>query len=286
MRFVAPPVAKSRSPRWLRSLSFSVITAAIIVWSGVAVQFFWPDLVNSAPPLTAPPLVIEPSINEPSVIQSSAIEPIPTASQTPPLTPSLVPAPQVSPTLPPVPIAPPLPNVQTKYGHFPYAQAEARRLISVGDYHGRPESLDQDAATAFKKMIQVARSAQIKIIPISGFRTINEQIGLFARQIQRQGSPQAAAFLSAPAGYSEHHTGYAIDLADANAPQDDLRYSFEQTAAYKWLKQNASTYGFELSFPEKNSQGISFEPWHWRYIGSPRATAIFAAARVNRTSTH
>jgi LAS superfamily LD-carboxypeptidase LdcB len=189
--------------------------------------------------------------------------------------PTALPTPGISPSIQPR-------TVQTKYGHFPYAQAERSRLVSVGSYYDRRESLDQEAAAAFKKMVQAAQAAQVKIVPISGFRTVTEQIALFERQIHRQGSPQAAAYLSAPAGYSEHHTGYAIDLGDGNAPQDDLRYSFEQTAAYRWMKHNASTYGFELSFPDKNTQGISFEPWHWRYIGSPRAATIFAAARAKK----
>jgi LAS superfamily LD-carboxypeptidase LdcB len=59
-------------------------------------------------------------------------------------------------------------------------------------------------------------------------------------------------------------------------------FYFESTSAYQWLARNAHNYGFELSFPQGNSQGVSFEPWHWRYVGSPRSSQIFAAARSSR----
>ncbi len=34
-------------------------------------------------------------------------------------------------------------------------------------------------------------------------------------------------------------------------------------------------FGFELSFPENNPQGVRYEPWHWRFVSSPEAQAIF-----------
>ena len=90
---------------------------------------------------------------------------------------------------------------------------------------------------------------------------------------------EAAAKISAPPGYSEHHTGFAIDLTDGNFPKKDLTIDFENTNAYKWLTRHAQDFGFELSFPPNNLQGLSYEPWHWRYIGSPEAASAFAQAR-------
>lgn len=128
-------------------------------------------------------------------------------------------------------------------------------------------------------VITAAAQAGIRLIPISGFRSVADQVKLFERQIQRRGSEENAAKLSAPPGYSEHHTGYALDIGDGNQPAADLKYEFENTAAYQWLRANATHgYGFELSFPENNRQGVSFEPWHWRYVGSSEAGQIFAVA--------
>ena len=128
-------------------------------------------------------------------------------------------------------------------------------------------------------MIYAARDEGVWIIPVSGFRDIVSQELLFKKQIQKRGSPEAAAKLSAPPGYSEHHTGYAIDLADGSYPKKDVTYEFENTNAYRWLTLHAKDFGFEMSFTANNSQGVSYEPWHWRFVGSPDSTKIFEQAR-------
>ena len=80
---------------------------------------------------------------------------------------------------------------------------------------------------------------------------------------------------SAPSGYSEHHTGLAIDI-------NETEEWFKDSPAYPWLLEHAFEYGFENSFPENNSQGLGFEPWHWRYIGvNGENKDIFAQARAN-----
>jgi D-alanyl-D-alanine carboxypeptidase len=57
---------------------------------------------------------------------------------------------------------------------------------------------------------------------------------------------------------------------------------FETTDAYRWLTCHAKEFGFEISFKQNNSQGVSFEPWRWRYVGTPDAAAIFTQARNQR----
>ena len=171
-------------------------------------------------------------------------------------------------------------QVKTNFGHFPYAENAKQRLVKVGVYYyDRPAFLDQDVADVFNQMMSDAKAQGVNLIIISGFRTIADQEKLFTRQVQRRGSQQAAAKLSAPAGFSEHHTGYAMDIGDGNSPKTDLKFEFENTAAYQWLAVNAHNYGFELSFPRNNPQGVSFEPWHWRYVSSQKANQIFAVAR-------
>jgi Peptidase family M23/D-alanyl-D-alanine carboxypeptidase len=101
---------------------------------------------------------------------------------------------------------------------------------------------------------------------------------LWNQQVAQQGSPAAAAKISAPPGYSEHHTGYAIDLG--TDPNTDLQSSFQTTAAYTWLQQNASTYGFQQSFTGAANQGADNEPWHFRYQGTPQAKSLFAQANA------
>jgi zinc D-Ala-D-Ala carboxypeptidase len=187
-----------------------------------------------------------------------------------------------------VAVAPITQQVKTLYGHLPYEENEPGRLVNAGQFirgdYVRSEQLDEETDAAFRQMAADAKAQGISLMPISGFRNVADQKDLFTKQIARRGSEEAASKLSAPPGHSEHHTGYALDIADAQQPDTDLKFSFQDTAAYQWLVGNAPKYGFELSFPENNKQGVSFEPWHWRYVGSPRASQIFATARSLRAN--
>ena len=174
------------------------------------------------------------------------------------------------------------PPVQTKLGHFPYQEDDPSRLVNAGTFvrgtYERSEQLDQEAFQAFQQMKSAAANNGVQLMIISGFRNISDQAVLFEKQIARRGSESEAARSSAPPGHSEHHTGYALDIADQQS-DTDLKVSFQETAAYQWLVTNAGQYQFEQSFPLNNKQGVNFEPWHWRYVGPPRASQIFAAAR-------
>jgi D-alanyl-D-alanine carboxypeptidase len=207
--------------------------------------------------------------------QQNSSSPVPATSGTP--TDSTVA--KVNPELTqPVPI-----SSRTAYGHLPYAQAEPNRVMIIASYatgeDQRFEWLAPEAGKALMKMIYAARDEGVWLIPASGFRTIEQQQKLFQEQIKRRGSIEAAAKISAPPGYSEHHTGFAVDLADGHFPKQDIKYQFENTDAYRWLTRRAKEFSFELSFPSNNPQGVSYEPWHWRYVASPDAATIFAKAR-------
>ena len=67
-------------------------------------------------------------------------------------------------------------------------------------------------------------------------------------------------------GYSEHHTGLAVDFNDV---EDDFR----ETEAYTWLQEHAAEYGFVERYPKgkESITGIDYEPWHYRYVGKEHA---------------
>ena len=96
---------------------------------------------------------------------------------------------------------------------------------------------------------------------------------------ERNQTAQERALVSAPPGYSEHSTGFALDLGDGDSPETNLSEDFEQTRAFRWLQDHAARYHFILSFPEGNPQGVSYEPWHWRFEGSADALRLFESAR-------
>lgn len=164
-------------------------------------------------------------------------------------------------------------------GHFPYKEGNFGQMLILGSYgsgdYQRFERLMPEAAFALMKLTSAARDEGVWIIPVSCFRNLQDQRKLFTDQIRRRGSREAAAKSSAPPGYSEHHTGYALDLADGHFPQQDVSLEFAKTEAFKWMDLRAKEFGFELSFPESNPQGINYEPWHWRFIGTPESSRIF-----------
>lgn len=161
-------------------------------------------------------------------------------------------------------------------GHFPYEQAEPADLVTLAS----GLTLHRDAASALEEMQRDALFDGIDLRVVSAYRSIDLQKQIFfGVKSERNQSAAERARVSAPPGFSEHSTGYAVDLGDGDQPATHLSISFETTRAFAWLKANANRYHFTLSFPEQNSQGVSYEPWHWRFEGSAQALQTFEAAQ-------
>ncbi len=166
-------------------------------------------------------------------------------------------------------------------GHFPYPEAPAASLVAVAP----GLELREEAAREWLAMQRAAAADGVQLTVISAFRSLALQRQLFFEVgAERNQSPVERARVSAPPGFSEHSTGFAVDLADGRRPQTNLSTSFETTAAFAWLKANAARFHFLLSFPANNRQGVSYEPWHWRFEGSTEALRLFEPAhRLSRT---
>lgn len=189
------------------------------------------------------------------------------------------PTPPVAVEISPSPVITPTPSpVENILGHLPYSEAPSNELKPI-TANGELK-LRSSAAQAFLRMQGDARANGVILVPISGFRTVEQQNHLFFDvKAQRNQDTHKRAEVSAPPGYSEHHTGYAVDIGDGKAPTTNLSQSFENTAAFQWLTNNAARYNFELSFPPDNPQGISYEPWHWRYVGDKASLETFYKAQ-------
>lgn len=166
------------------------------------------------------------------------------------------------------------PSQRSLLGHLAYEEAEPAELVSL-TVNGAI-LLQPEAANSFETMLADAEREGVYLVPISGFRTVTDQQYLFFEiKAERGQSVSTRAEVSAPPGYSEHHTGYAVDIGDANRPGTDLSVAFEDTEAFRWLETNAPRYSFELSFPEGNDQGVQYEPWHWRFVGNSESLETF-----------
>jgi D-alanyl-D-alanine carboxypeptidase len=156
-------------------------------------------------------------------------------------------------------------------------EAAENELVVVGRYRqtSREVRLRTEAAAALLNLMTQARADGVAIIPISGFRTFAYQESLFQKAVAKYGSEDAAVRWVAHPGHSEHHTGLAVDLGDGNEPACDVEPPFEETRASQWLQVNAAQFGFELSFPRDNPRGVNYEPWHWRFVGTPKTKQVF-----------
>ena len=162
----------------------------------------------------------------------------------------------------------------TLLGHHAYDQAREADLVNLTSHP--TIRLRPAAATAFETMIRAAARAGVRLVPLSGYRSYGDQEKVFfGLQTARHQTVQTRAEVSAPPGYSEHHTGYAVDIGDGAQPGTNLDENFLHTSAYEWMKTNAVSFGFELSFPADNPQGVAFEPWHWRFVGDRQSLETF-----------
>lgn len=169
-------------------------------------------------------------------------------------------------------------------GHRAYDEAPANTLTAVvADGSIR---LRTAAASRFQEMAAAARASGISIVPLSGYRSVQEQQYLFfGIKAERGLRAEERATVSAPPGYSEHHTGYAIDIGDGTQPDTHLEESFESTEAFQWLSENAAYYGFELSFEGGSSETVNYEPWHWRFVGDRDSLETFYGTGAETSSS-
>ena len=165
-------------------------------------------------------------------------------------------------------------NEATILGHLPYEEIAREELVFIEPHIW----VHNEMSESLLKMRKDAKNEGIYLVFLSGFRSIKLQEDIFysLKSIRNQTASERAR-VSAPPGYSEHSTGYAIDIGDANFRQTDFEVEFENTDVFKWLKKNAAKYHFKLSF-DKNNKNVDYEPWHWRYEGSIKALKVFEAS--------
>jgi len=192
--------------------------------------------------------------------------------------------PGIAPVLARVPADPYLICVNRNY-HLPENYAPALK-VCVESY---PEKIQMEAtaATQYKKMYDAAKADGAELIPYSGYRSNARQKTNFERLIQtnvdRGYSYTQAVNIAAqsilPPGCSEHAAGLAMDITSPGVW--DTRVSFDTTKEFAWLTANAHEYGFIMRYPKDKIEitQITYEPWHWRYVGAGPATAMKASGQ-------
>jgi D-alanyl-D-alanine carboxypeptidase len=174
-------------------------------------------------------------------------------------------------------------------GHIPYAEAPASELVTAPAWFaiGPPCRVQREMLPDLLKLLSAATATPgvgRTLRAVSCFRTVAHQREVFCSQIgpkkRCKDAAERARFVGPP-GYSEHSTGYAIDFGVRPSPGCvDVDLCIATTPAGEWLIAHAPDYGFELSFPSGNAQGVTWEPWHWRWVGTGVTEPGAARARL------
>lgn len=146
-------------------------------------------------------------------------------------------------------------------------------------------SVDERCYSDLQNMMDACRADGLEPVICSAYRAREKQEELFNNQISKwkangysdeKAREQAATLVAVP-GTSEHQLGLALDIVDiSNQVLDEEQ---ENTPVQKWLMKNSWKYGFILRYPTAKSDitGISYEPWHYRYVGKKAAKEIYDA---------
>ena len=205
----------------------------------------------------------------------------------------------VSDTTVPLVTAPPEPVLDPKYQYSVMTEAEMHRgyLLLINGENGynfdggftiQPflgnktnsynlggnYSLDATAMTWCNQMLDAlaAHMGVTEVLINSAYRTLQDQQSIYDYYMSTKGEEYVEKYVGTP-GFSEHHTGLAIDFTIYN-PASGESYTFDQRTEYpEWLRANSYKYGFIQRYPEDKVEvtGIAYESWHYRYVGKPHA---------------
>ncbi|MBT8422176.1 MAG: D-alanyl-D-alanine carboxypeptidase family protein [Gammaproteobacteria bacterium] len=155
-------------------------------------------------------------------------------------------------------------GIAADYGTRPLLQRyrEATQLEDVGpNIMGRPVELTPATAMAWRDMAAAAAADSVTLLPVSGYRSIEYQAMLIRKKINAGQCIDDILMVNVAPGFSQHHTGNAIDIATPG--YKPLVEEFDESPAFEWLSTRAADFGFLMSYPRDNPEGVIYEPWHW-----------------------
>ncbi|HJV79844.1 M15 family metallopeptidase [Noviherbaspirillum sp.] len=146
---------------------------------------------------------------------------------------------------------------------LPFYVEASELVIAETDESNREYLLVPEAAQAWWAMKDAAQEDGVVLEVVSAFRSVERQIEIIRAKLERDMPIETILTLSAPPGYSEHHTGRAVDINTPGCVATEE--PFEHTDAFRWLCRHADRFSFTLSYPRGNDLGFIYEPWHWCY---------------------
>lgn len=159
---------------------------------------------------------------------------------------------------------------------------EDDQLVDVDDYKNQSYKTDETGIRLNKKMVEALNQMMADfekstdkhdLILISGYRSMQEQEEEFQQKISLFGEEHAARWAMKP-GYSEHHTGYAVDISIYTDEGKSISYTGQ--GDYEWINKNCYKYGIIRRYTDEKKEmtSVTNEEWHYRYIGIPHAHIV------------
>lgn len=144
-------------------------------------------------------------------------------------------------------------------------------LTKISDECSKDDNyLSGEAAEAFETMCRAAKEEGYSILANSTYRNYEVQQKTWDRYLNLYGQSYNDKYVTKP-GFSEHHTGLAVDVKSANSS------IFKKSKEYTWTTENSYKYGFIHRYQESKESitGIASEAWHFRYVGVDVATYMY-----------
>ena len=126
--------------------------------------------------------------------------------------------------------------------------------------------INKTALTYAKLLFEDAKKEGMNLVVFSAYRSYIKQKNLYQQANNKN--------YVAKAGFSEHQTGLAIDIATLDT---GLTSYFEKTREYEYLTTHAHLFGFIKRYPkDKNTiTKYPYEAWHYRFVGPELAKIIY-----------
>lgn len=266
----------------IRKISLFVLVAVLVLSTGCSKEPIVSEEVQLSPESSSSQIIITP--DEPS--ESSSSEEVSVSSESSSSESEEIPesssAPETSSSVSES-------SVKKDYGTLilvnPWNYIPDDYTLELEQVQGK-YNMDIKAAESARKLVAAAKEAGFNMQLCSAYRTVEKSAELYERKVNQyigygyseSDAKVEAAKWVAPPGTSEHHTGLAMDLVSSDYWNyySDLEHDYENFDSFKWMYAHCAEFGFILRYPKDKQDitGITYEPWHYRYVGVEAATYI------------
>lgn len=158
-----------------------------------------------------------------------------------------------------------------KYSQLPDDWEENVELVDAKNAWDEDIKIEKETYDNYLKLKKDLEKDGVTIELDSVYRSVKAQQHLWDSWTVEKGIDYVRKYVAVP-GYSEHHTGLAVDIClrkngELEYENDDMIADRETFAK---VHAKLADYGFILRYLENRDDitGYAYEPWHLRYVGS------------------